>query len=296
MPPFEHGHGGHRGGGGGEQGCTGRREQGWPGGEGPEGGEGVLAGTPVLPGSPNGPRRRRGTIFKLKSSWRRSKNFSCQPQILEGEEGGGGVYGRSNTSPAANMRPPPEGPGEGTAVAGGDQMGDGRRAAQTRCVASSKGSWARESSVAKISAESGARAVTATPADVHTPAPLAPRQARTCTAAPGSRVTRAQCDVSPSETSASESLYRNSKRSPAAQPTTRISKSVAKASPELGVTVTWMGLGVVKVMVVESSSAVAPRSSSPPAEGVTRSSTCNGVGRAVGSMKGHGRGDWPPVK
>ena len=251
-----------------------------------------MAGTPLLPGSPNGPRRRRGTIFKLKSSWRRSKNFSCQPQILEGEEGGGGSVRPFEYITGSEHATPPEGPGEGTAVAGGAQMGDGRRAAQTRCVASSKGSWARESSVAKISAESGARAVTATPADVHTPAPLAPRQARTCTAAPGSRVTRAQCDVSPSETSASESLYRNSKRSPAAQPTTRISKSVAKASPELGVTVTWMGLGVVKVMVVESSSAVAPRSSSPPAEGVTR----NGVGRAVGSMKGHGRGDWPPVK
>ena len=37
-------------------------------------------------------------IFKLKSSWGRSKNFGCQPLTVEGEEaggsgGGGGYYG-----------------------------------------------------------------------------------------------------------------------------------------------------------------------------------------------------------
>ena len=77
---------GRRGGGGGGQGCN-RRGQG-----GTERGGGGLAGTPLLPGSPSGPRRRganfvEASILLAPKAWK--QNVGCQPQTLEGDEGGG---------------------------------------------------------------------------------------------------------------------------------------------------------------------------------------------------------------
>ena len=57
---------------------------------------------PLLPGSPYGPRRRRAKDFEasiLLAPKGPKQKFGCQPQTLEGEEGGPpAVYGRSNTS------------------------------------------------------------------------------------------------------------------------------------------------------------------------------------------------------
>ena len=83
------------------QGCIRR------GGEGGWGG--VWLGPPLLPGSPHGPRRRGAKKFEasiLLAPNAPKQNSGCQPQTLEGEEGGPGggtpppptVYGRSNTS------------------------------------------------------------------------------------------------------------------------------------------------------------------------------------------------------
>ena len=72
-----------------------------------EGGEGGLAGTPSSQGPLMVPAEGGPKNFKRKSSWHRrrlSRKFGCQPQTLEGEEGGKGgtppptVYGTSNTS------------------------------------------------------------------------------------------------------------------------------------------------------------------------------------------------------
>ena len=107
-----------------------------------EGGGGWL-GPPPPPRVPLWSSAEGGPKFlKRKSSWhrrRRSKNFGCQPQTLEGEEGGLGgkggappppaVYGRSNTS-----LPPPSPPRP--AVHGrtrdGEQVRAGHRLVQLR--------------------------------------------------------------------------------------------------------------------------------------------------------------------
>ena len=57
-----------------------------------KGGGGGLAGTPLLPGSPYGPRRRRAESFEASivlAPKAPKQNSGCQPQTLEGEEGGG---------------------------------------------------------------------------------------------------------------------------------------------------------------------------------------------------------------
>ena len=70
-----------------------------------EGGGGGGTGAPLLLGSPYGPRRRRAENFYasiLLAPKAQKQNFGCQPQTLEGGEGGyppsssSAVYGRSN--------------------------------------------------------------------------------------------------------------------------------------------------------------------------------------------------------
>ena len=76
-----------------------------------KGGGGGWLGPPSSQGPPMVPRRRGAEHFEaeiLLAPKAPKKNFGCQPQTLEGEEGGGGpgegappppeVYGRSSTS------------------------------------------------------------------------------------------------------------------------------------------------------------------------------------------------------
>ena len=100
------------------------------------GGGGLWLGAPLLPGSPCGPRRRGAENFEASiflAPKAPKQNFGCEPQTLEGEEGGEGggwhkasvsdclplalgwggvtppppaVYGRSKTSPPAPPPPP----------------------------------------------------------------------------------------------------------------------------------------------------------------------------------------------